>query len=175
MHPWHETRDARSPDNIEPTAARRAVIQAAAGGFVLMAFTGCSSTAPKATSVSGNVVAATDLNPSVTQRPSPLLLRIYELKSAAAFNQADFMALYQGDAAALGAEMVAREELTVQPGESRPLNKPLSADTRFIGVFAAYRDVNKARWRAVLPVQAGKAQKLTIRADALAVSIQAVP
>ena len=173
MHPWHETRRTRSPDD-DPIEVRRALLRAVGGGFALMAVAGCSN-APKVTLVSGNVVAASDLNPSVSQRPSPLLLRIYELKSAAAFNQADFMALYQGDAAALGAELVAREELTVQPGESRPLNKPLNADTRFVGVFAAYRNLEKARWRAVLPVQPGKAQKLTIRADALAVSIYAVP
>jgi len=174
MQPWHENSGTRSPADQHSTEARRALMRAASCGFVLIALAGCSS-APKVTSVSGNVVAATDLNPSVSQRPSPLLLRIYELRSAAAFNQADFMALYQGDAAALGAELVAREELTVQPGESRPLNKPLNADTRFVGVFAAYRNLEKARWRAVLPVQPGQAQKLTIRADALAVSIQAVP
>ena len=174
MQPWHETRGTRSPADEQLTDNRRALMRTVCAGLVFVALAGCSS-APKVTSVSGNVVAATDLNPSVSQRPSPLLLRIYELKSAAAFNQADFMALYQGDAAALGAEMVAREELTLQPGESRPLNKPLNADTRFVGVFAAYRNLEKARWRAVLPVQPGQAQKLTIRADALAVSIQAVP
>jgi len=173
MHLRHETRGTRLPDD-DLTASRRAVMRAIGGSVILVTVAGCSS-APKVTSVSGNVVAATDLNPSVSQRPSPLLLRIYELKSAAAFNQADFMALYQGDSAALGAEMVAREELTVQPGESRPLNRPLNADTRFVGVFAAYRNLEKARWRAVLPVQPGRAQKLTIRAEALAVSIQAVP
>jgi type VI secretion system protein VasD len=190
MHPWHETRGARAPDddNDEPIEARRAFIGGLGGGLggglslisliALMSLTGlvgCSS-APKLTSISGNVVAASDLNPSVTQQPRPLVLRVYELKSAAAFSQAEYMALFASDAAALGAEMVAREELTLQPGETRPLNnKPLNANTRFIGVFAAYRLLDKARWRAVLPVQPGQAQKLTIRADALAVSIQAVP
>jgi type VI secretion system protein VasD len=174
MHPSHETRGLRAAEEQPIEAARRVWLRAAGSGLLLVTLVGCASK-PKVTSVSGNLVASADLNPSVSQRPSPLLLRVYELKSAAAFNQADFMALYQGDAAALGAEMVAREELTLQPGESRPMNKPLNAETRFVGVFAAYRNLEKARWRAVLPVQPGQAQKLTIRADALAVSIQAVP
>ena len=149
-------------------------MHAVGGGAALWVLAGCSS-APKVTTVSGSITASADLNPSVSQRPSPLLLRVYELKSAAAFNQADFMALYQGDGAALGAEMVAREELTLQPGESRPWNKPLNAETRFVGVFAAYRNLEKARWRAVIAVQPGQAQKLAIKADALAVSVQPQP
>jgi type VI secretion system protein VasD len=131
---------------------------------------------PKMASVAGSVVAAADLNPSVTQRPSPLVLRIYELKSDAAFNQTDFMALFQSEQAALGADLVAMEELTLLPGESRPIEaRPLHAETRFIGVFAAYRNLERARWRAVAPVQAGVAHKLTIRAAALAVTAEIQP
>ena len=62
------------------------------GGLVLLG-AGCSS-APKLASLAGSIQASADLNPSVSQRPSPLLLRVYELKTAAGFNQADFMALY---------------------------------------------------------------------------------
>ena len=81
------------------------------GGLVLLG-AGCSS-APKLASLAGSIQASADLNPSVSQRPSPLLLRVYELKTAAGFNQADFMALYQSDTATLGADMVSREELDV--------------------------------------------------------------
>jgi len=129
----------------------------------------------KGTTIDGRITAAADLNPSVSGRPSPLVLRVYELRSATAFNQSDFMALYQGDQAALAADLVAREEITLQPGESRPLKKPLGADTRFIGVVGLYRDLEHARWRAVAGVVPGKAQALQIRADALAVTISGKP
>ena len=85
-----------------------------------LALAACSS-APKPGSVSGSISAAADLNPSVSQRPSPLQLRIYELRTAAAFNQADFVALYQSDTATLGADLVAREELMLQPGKPHKL------------------------------------------------------
>ena len=84
-----------------------------------MSMVACSSV-PKATTVNGSIEAAAGLNPSVTQRPSPLMIRIYELKSAAAFNQADFMSLYQSDQVTLGADLLAKEEMMLQPGESRP-------------------------------------------------------
>jgi type VI secretion system protein VasD len=140
----------------------------------ILSTAGCSS-APKPTAVSGNIEASVGLNPSVTQRPSPLLLRIYELKSAAAFNQADFMSLYQADQGTLGAELVTREEVMLQPGETRPFAKKLSVDTRFIGVVAAYRNLEQATWRSITAVQPGRSQKITIRADPLSVSATVSP
>ena len=126
-------------------------------------------------SVSGNLVAAATLNPSVTQRPSPLRLRVYELKSDTAFKQADFMALYQADQATLGAELVARDELTLQPGESRVYARTLAADTRFLGVLAAYRDLEHAVWRSVVAVMPGRSQQFHIHADTLAVTARVQP
>jgi type VI secretion system protein VasD len=140
----------------------------------LLTTAGCSS-APKPTAVKGNIEAVAGLNPSVTQRPSPLLLRIYELKSAAAFNQADFMSLYQADQATLGAELITREEMMLQPGETRPFAKKLSLETRFIGVVAAYRNLERANWRSITAVQPGRSQQITIRAEALSVSATVSP
>ncbi|WAC71426.1 type VI secretion system lipoprotein TssJ [Roseateles sp. SL47] len=141
----------------------------AAAAIIALALTACSST-PDPTQVSGSIAATATVNPSVSKRPSPVLVRVYELKAANAFNGADFVSLYQRDQAELGADVVAREEMTLQPGEKRPYTKTLGPDTRFIAVFAAYRDLEHARWRAVVPVQVGKKQKLTIQADELSVS-----
>jgi len=134
-----------------------------------LALAGCAS-APKPTTVTGSIEAVAQLNPSAARRPSPMLLRIYELKTAAAFNGADFMSLYQSDQATLGAELLAREEVTLKPSESRPYSKTLAQDTRFIGIMGAYRDVERATWRAVVPVQPGKPQKLIIKAGELAIT-----
>lgn len=148
--------------------ARRAWPGLALAAAMLAA--GCAS-APKPTKVTGSVEASATINPSTSQRPSPLMLRIYELKSPAAFNGADFMSLYQRDQAELAADLVAREELTLAPGEVRPLSKTLSPDTRYIGVVGAFRDLEHARWRALATVEPGQSKKLVIRADALAVTV----
>jgi len=158
---------------VTPGICRRRLLTAAgwAGcALVIGPLGGCKTAPPPVASVSGSITAVAGLNPSVTQRPSPLRLRLYELKSPTAFNQADFMALYQSDQATLGPDLVAREEMMLQPGEARPYAKQLAPDTRFIGVVAFYRDLERATWRVVVPVQAGKAQTLQIRADSLAVS-----
>jgi type VI secretion system protein VasD len=127
---------------------------------------------PSIASIGGELVGAADLNPSASNRPSPLPLRIFELRAATAFNKADFLPLYQTELQALGDELIAREELVLAPGETRTIQKVLDPATRFIGVFGAYRSFERAVWRAVAPVQVGKRHQLQIRAASLAVSIQ---
>lgn len=166
-------------DEARRYALRRTLWGSATLGMAVLA--GCKS-APiplpfmsQPTKVSGTIVAAPGLNPSVTQRPSPLRLRIYELKSGTTFAQADFMALYQQDKATLAADLVATEEITLQPGESRPLTRTLASDTRVIGIVAIYRDLERAVWRTTVNVQPGKAHQLNIRAEPLAIAATIQP
>ena len=127
------------------------------------------------TVLSGTLSAASNLNLSVSQRPSPLVVRLYELRSATAFAKADFTALHQADVATLGGDLVLRDELLLQPGESRPWQRTLSPETRFIGVFGVYRDVERAVWRASAAVTVGRTQKIALRAEGLALSLQIQP
>lgn len=127
------------------------------------------------TVIAGTITAAANLNPSVSQRPSPLNIRLYEMRSVADFAKADFMALYQADVATLGSGLVLRDEFTLLPGESRAYQRTLSSETRFIAVFAAYRDVERATWRASAAVQPGRKQTLVLRADSLALSLAIQP
>jgi type VI secretion system protein VasD len=124
---------------------------------------------PKPASVTGTIQASAQINPSASKRPSPLSIRVYELKSVAAFNAADFMSLYQRDQAALAADMVAKEEFFMEPGETKSFAKTLAPDTRFIGVVAAYRDLEHAKWRSVVAIQPNQPQKIVVRVGELSV------
>ncbi len=96
-----------------------------------------------------NIVAAAQLNPDIRARPSPVLMRIYELKTATQFASADFMALFDQDRNILANDVVTREEFVMQPGGTKSLNKLLAPETQAIGVIAAFRDLERARWRGV--------------------------
>jgi type VI secretion system (T6SS) VasD/EvfM/TssJ family lipoprotein len=74
----------------------------------------------------------------------------------------DFVSLFEKEQAVLGAELVAREEFVLRPGEKRVLTKTLSADTRFIGVLAAFRDLERTRWHVTVPVVPGKKNEVSI-------------
>ncbi len=143
----------------------------AASMLAVLAFAGCATKPLPPTEISGVVQAARNMNPSVSKRPSPLVVRVYELKTAAAFNSADFVSLYQRDQAELGADLVAREEMILNPGDSKPFAKIAAPETRFIGVFGAYRNVDRAKWRSIVAVQPNQKQRIMINADELAISV----
>ncbi len=123
------------------------------------------------TTLEAKVVASAEVNPDSRKRPSPVVVRVFELKSPTLFEQADFVSLFEKDQAVLGAEMISREEFVLRPGETKPLVKPLSPDTKFIGVMVAFRELERARWRAVVPVAAGKKNVMAI--DLADITVQA--
>ena len=140
----------------------------AASAGIALALLACAG-APKPAQVAGTIQASSQVNPSTSKRPSPVLVRVYELKTAAAFNSADFMSLYQRDKAELGADLLGKEEFVLAPGESKTFAKTLAPDTRFLGVLAAYRDVEHAKWRSIVPVQPGQMHNVVIKAGQLSV------
>ena len=125
------------------------------------------------TLISAALQATTSINPDARNRPSPVVIRVYELKTPAAFESADFFSLFDKDQATLGADMVAREEFTMRPGDSKNINRELKPDTRFIAVFAGFREVEKSTWRAVMPLTIGQKNTVQISLDARAVSLSA--
>ncbi|MEW8507089.1 MAG: type VI secretion system lipoprotein TssJ [Candidatus Thiodiazotropha sp.] len=96
--------------------------------------------------------AASGVNPDINSRPSPIVARIYELKSLSVFNNADFFNLFEQDVALLGDEMLMRDELHFQPGEVKMLERDLQPDTRYVGVIGAYRDIENAAWRRSIEI-----------------------
>ena len=138
---------------------------------VLALLLGACATTPPVSKLQGSVQTSATINPDATGRPSPVVLRIYELRAPSAFQNADFFSLYEKDAATLGQEMVLRDEMELQPGETRELNRDLQADTRYVGVMAAFRDIDQAHWRAITPVTKGEKTRVTIKVDKLSVSI----
>ncbi|HEY0857656.1 MAG TPA: type VI secretion system lipoprotein TssJ [Albitalea sp.] len=147
-------------------------IGAAAIVAALVIVAGCSSP-PKPTTVSASLQAGAGVNPDLRRRASPIVVRVYELKSAAAFDGADFVSLYERDQATLAAEMGAREEFILRPGETRQWDKTTAPDTKFIGVMAAFRDIERARWKSIVAIKPNVKNTLAIRADDIGIEAKA--
>lgn len=135
----------------------------------IMALTaGCRSSPPL---LQGSIKAAQTTNPDLRGRPSPVVVRIYELRALGAFNGADFFSLFEKEAETLDGDLIGREEYDLRPGETRPYRRQLQPDTKFIGVAAAFRDLENARWRQAAPVPAKRGVALTVGVEALAVTM----
>lgn len=114
--------------------------------------TACSST-PNPTLLDLTLTASADLNPDLTNRPSPMVIKLVELKSHTAFENADYFALSANTKNALGPDYVAEEVMSVRPGEIKKFKLRLHPESRFIGVLAEYRALDKAIWRYVIQPQ----------------------
>ncbi len=96
------------------------------------------------------------LNPDRNGKAAPVQIKVYRLRGTSAFSSADFFSLYEKDDQILASELVSKEMVTLQPGEAKVLLGKASGDERFLGVFVAYRDLDKAVWRGVAPLPAPK-------------------
>jgi len=133
----------------------------------------CASGPPKPAIIQTSVTVASDVNPDARGRASPVVLRLFELKNLGAFQSADFFSLLERDKEALGGELVAKEEFTLSPGEKKQFVRPLQADTRYVAVVAAFRDLEKSSWRAAIPVRVSQSMPVTISLRSHDVSIRA--
>ena len=121
----------------------------------LLALGGCSALSPYSdmTKLDLRVSGSEQLNPDLNGRPSPIVLRLIELKHPVAFESADFFSLYQRPKEALSPDMVTLEEFELRPGEHRELKLSVQEGSRYVGVLAAYRDLPESNWRVVIPLQ----------------------
>jgi type VI secretion system protein VasD len=97
------------------------------------------------------ITASQDTNPDASGRPSPVVVRVYQLRADAPFSGADFFALFDDDAAVLGPTLITRDEFVVAPAERRTIEVALSKETRFVGAVAAFRDIRNSQWRFIVP------------------------
>ena len=89
------------------------------------------------------------LNPEYLNRPSPVVVRVYLLRAEITFGATDFFSLFERDAATLGPDLLAREEVQLRPGRLVSIKREFPPEARFLGVVAAFRDVEKSTWRAL--------------------------
>lgn len=99
------------------------------------------------------IEAAPGVNPDTSLRPSPIKVRIYELKDPGTFSEADYFSLDTTDKVTLAADMLSKDEFILRPGESHTIDRKSNAQTTAIGVLAGYRDLPNSTWRVVLKLK----------------------
>jgi type VI secretion system protein VasD len=97
------------------------------------------------------IAASADANPDSSGRPSPIVVRVYQLKTDAAFTASEFFPLFDDEQKVLGAELISRDEFVLAPAEQRTIDVALSGETRYVGAVAAFRDIRNAQWRVLVP------------------------
>ncbi len=136
---------------------------------------GCGG-APKKVKLDAHLVGTESINPNRDGRPSPVTVVIYQLKKAEAFESRDFFNLYNPDSNVLADDLVQRTDIQIRPGQAQQIDSEFDPETKYIGVIAAFRDIDQANWRAVVPLPDRKLKKffrrpsLTVTVDRLTVT-----
>lgn len=132
---------------------------------VLALLAGCSTLSPYSglTKLDLALSAGERVNPDLNGRPSPVVVRLFELKHPVAFENADFFSLYERPKETLDPDLVTSEELELRPGERVELKLSVGEGSRYVGVLAAYRDLGEASWRYVVPVTAKELTRVELK------------
>jgi type VI secretion system protein VasD len=147
--------------------------------FTTLTLNGCGSDPkkeepkpPPETKINVRISVSSLVNPDIDGRPSPVVLRLYELKNIGKFEEADFYKLFEDHEGALGSDLVASEKFHFKPGDTKTLDHTVSSDTKYIAVTASFRNFNQSVWRDSIAIEANKTSELVVVLDSLNVSIK---
>lgn len=99
-------------------------------------------------------VAEKDVNPDDNDVPSPVIIRMYELKSTKLFEKANFIDLYEQDSEVLAKSMISKQALkAVKPNEQIENNFVLNKETQFVGLYVEFLQYENAKYKVTFPIE----------------------
>jgi type VI secretion system protein VasD len=142
---------------LDPMMNRRAFLATTAAAALLAACGGAPKPATVTVAASGG--AGMNRGPDGVDRP--VTLSILRLKDAGAFNSADYFALQEDAAGALGPDLLGMDQLAVPPGGSVSKTVAVEPEATSLGLMASLRDPAGKTWRTVTPVKPGSTVTVT--------------
>ncbi len=147
-----------------------------AGLALLAALVGCSPPPPPPPTVVKLTLTATkDVNPSSSGEASPIAVRVYQLDSTNAFENAEFFPLFNDDKTALNKTLVERDDYILAPGTTKTVVLKPKDQVTDLGIFAAYQNFQQAKWRTDASVPAHKTTAVTVTLAKDGISTKVAP
>jgi type VI secretion system protein VasD len=100
-----------------------------------------------------NLSSTANLNMNNAKQPLPVVVRIYQLTDAKAFEGATFNELWKNDVAVLGNTLLRKDTLTLDPASRQQIHFDRDAQTRFVAVMAAFNHQTDNSWRVVKTIK----------------------
>ncbi|WP_246849400.1 type VI secretion system lipoprotein TssJ [Rubellimicrobium arenae] len=142
------------------------------GALALLAVSACAKPEEEPPPAAATITAtgAAGANPGPDGADRPLTLTVLQLRSASAFEAADFFAL-QTPETALGGDLVSATQIALTPGGTASTVVPLDPATTALGIVGGYRDPAGKAFRVVAPVTPGSSVNLNLAATSSGVAI----
>jgi type VI secretion system protein VasD len=128
--------------------------------IIVLSIAGCSSSKSRVggvlnldTDLKLTFKVESDVNPDDNNRPSPVFVRFYQLKSSTAFDKADFIDIYERDKEILGGDIINKQTLKpLVPGENRVERLVLDSGTRAIAIYAEFSQYAGSTYKVTFPI-----------------------
>lgn len=127
---------------------------------------------PEPTRVVLEFETAGDINPNIEDRSSPLVLRIYQLKSYSVFNKADFFSLFDKEDQTLAGQLTGKEEIMLKPNEKRTVYFETQSDTRTIGIMGLFINSENTRWKASAGIRPNKTTVIRVQVNGTGLAVR---
>ncbi|MDQ0509450.1 type VI secretion system lipoprotein TssJ [Ancylobacter amanitiformis] len=163
-----------TPKAVEPNA-RRATLGYLLALPLALCLGSCATPNPPPPVVTPTVItirADANVNPNQDGTPSPIVIKLYDLRAQTNFMNASFFDLLDNDVTAIGPELLSKQEVEILPGTSKDVNHDITGEVKYLGVIAGFRDLNAAQWRASVAVVPGKTNYFLVTVTSLSVSVE---
>lgn len=120
--------------------------------FFISALTSCSLLPgeKKPESIKIALLASSDVNLNTHNRPSPLGIYIYELKTPDTFDNSDYYSIINNTNVEFSQQSNKLYQAILMPGEKRNIEIKPGKSSVALGVVAAYRNINSADWNKAI-------------------------
>lgn len=142
-------------------------------GALLVLAQGCANIGgPKAPEVALRILTAVQLNPDESGRPSPVVLKVFDLKERVAFENARYFELWENPESILGKDLIAVREVEISPGQALEIQlESTTPESRYVAVAAGFRRLDDARWRDTLQLPDDGRVFVNLSVDSLALEL----
>lgn len=110
--------------------------------------TSCSS--PSTPTLILTLKALPHLNSNNKQESFPVVVTFYQLTELTKFESANYFSLLDAAETVLSPSLIQKHEIEIRPNQQLIQKISLAPGCKYIGVFAAFRDVEKSHWKETI-------------------------
>ena len=76
---------------------------------------------------------------------------------------------FERDRETLAAEVVARDDFTLNPGETKKVERKLAPETKVLGIAVGFRELDRATWRTTVTLKPNTKNRVYVALDGVTV------
>lgn len=119
--------------------------------LLIIILTNCSSSPPLSLpTLTISLNAHSYLNSDNSKNSYPVLITFYQLNEPTLFENADYFSLLDKADKILSGSLIRKHEVEVRPNEELKKEISLSPEANYVGIFAAFRDIEKSHWKEII-------------------------